>query len=221
VSNSMNQTPRARSNDAEVESSDARFIRRRRLLKGAAAGMPVALTLSSRSVLAAPGTCTTTSAWGSSQLVTTQSVAAHHHGFADTIWTIAEWNTNTTTSLGTPWTVLFNAVGSGLGFATAQSMRNNYNITQLFGTFVPNWSVGGTVKVKDVLAGTVGTLFQRYIVAAKLNLVLTSTTGVGSCATSDMLQDMGDGSYTPPNGDGTPWNSTMIQNYLINNNLAA
>ncbi|MGI4848223.1 MAG: hypothetical protein ACRYGK_08815 [Janthinobacterium lividum] len=78
----------------------AKFSKRRRFIKGGAAAVPVALTLTSQPVMA--WHCNSTSAWGSGQLQNnTGSVAARNelNRSGDECFFINQWKTNN----GSPW----------------------------------------------------------------------------------------------------------------------
>ena len=96
--------------------TDKYLTSRRRLIKLGGVAAPVALTLTSRPVMAA-WHCNTTSAWGSAQINPNQSTTARNanNQLVDETWTIANWKDNTTRAgLGMPWTSLGNARGDKL-----------------------------------------------------------------------------------------------------------
>ena len=204
MSDSANQV-HAEESEAAPGAVDAKFARRRRLLKIGASGVPVAMTLTSRSVLAA-GTCTTTSAWGSTQLMNTASVVAHHHSFTITTSSLATWQAATGTALG-PFATLYSA--KTFSFTSALNLFNGLTVNQLFDGAAPTaWSNAlktGTVKNAIKSTATTSTSFQRMIIVAALNVQSSTTSNkVSSCTTIAELKVMGkastDGPYTTANG---------------------
>ena len=199
-----------------ASSADARFARRRRLLKAGATGVPVALTLTSRPVLA--WHCNTTSAWGSAQMMPNQSTTARNaaNQLADNTWSITDWQNNSTGVVGTyPWVKL----GTQLSTNGVTLNSKNYNITSLFNGTGGTFPIGllGTDKVWDKLMH--GSTFQQYMIVARLNAKLIPN--VATCLKSggvDQLQYMLDGSYSPSNLKGAQsWGQNEIQTYLNSN----
>ena len=203
MSDSANQVHAGQSEAGPV-AADAKFARRRRLLKIGASGVPVALTLTSRSVLA--GTCTTTSAWGSTQLMNTASVNAHHNSFTVSTSSLATWQAATSSAPG-PFTTLYSA--KTFGFGSAALLFSGLTVNQLFDGAAPTaWSTAlKGAKVKDAIksTATTSTSFQRMIIVAALNVQSSTTSNkVSSCTTIAELKVMGkastDGPYTTANG---------------------
>lgn len=184
---------------------------RRRLIRAGASAVPVIATLASRPVLGAQGQCNSTSAWGSTQLMATQSVTARANAHLSRInaWTIADWTSN-----DTPWSSLDSVLGNIK--PDGGTLRKKYTVEMLFNDVGVPDLFGPRAKVNDVLKGSES--FKKSIVVAKLNLRLP-TTNVGSCLTSAQVKDMGDGSYAPSIG-GAPWDERDIQDYLANNYIA-
>ncbi len=185
--------------------------RRRRLLKLGASGVPVALTVASRPVLA--WNCNTTSAWGSAQMMPNASTTARNGltKLPDETWTITNWKNNTTRStLTQPWAKFLTYKNSSTAFKSQL-------VTALYGASGPfPTGVYSTDKIYDVICASRGT-FAQYMIVAKLNSVLI--TNVASCLKSngvDQLSKMQGGSYAPPNG-GSAWSQVMIQDYLAGN----
>lgn len=196
---------------------DASFARRRRLLKLGASSVPVALTLTSRPVLA--WHCNTTSAWGSAQMMPNNSTTVRNaaNQLPDESWTISDWLYNTPGGVGSyPWVRL----GTQYSTSGVTSASKNYTIASLFSDTGGVYPVGlnGTDKVWYKI--NTGSTFQKYMIVAKLNARLIPN--VASCLKSDggidQLRYMLDGSYTPPNTTGgSTWGMAEIQNYLYNN----
>ena len=186
---------------------------RRRLIRAGASAVPVIATLASRPVLGAAGQCNSTSAWGSTQLMATQSVTARATSQLSNItaWTIADWS-----STDAPWTALNRYVEPAYMAGSGTALSQTYTVAMLFSDVgVPLGFTGGTA-VKKVLGGM--DPFQKSIVVAKLNLKVPLT-NVGSCVTSLQVRDMGGGSYAPTIAVA-PWGKTDIQAYLANNYIA-
>jgi hypothetical protein len=215
---------------AEAAATRARFERRRRLLKVGAGAAPVALTLSSRPVLA--WHCNTASAWGSAQMLPNQSTTARNSvtQLSDDTWTVTNWCTNSTGigTLGLPWSKLagkpiespLTLYGTGLKAGTPRNaFVAGYTCTTLFGSSpLPAGCTGGQT-VWSVLKS--GSQFQQRMVAAKLNAKLI--TNVAACLKSngtDQLSLMMNGSYTPPNAKATTWGQSQIITYLDTNYIA-
>lgn len=198
---------------AAAAANAVKSARRRRLLKLGATGVPVALTVASRPVLA--WSCNTTSAWGSAQMMPNASTAARNTAtkLADETWTITNWKNNTTRStLSSPWTRFLTYKNSSASFKSLL-------VTALYGASgpFPN-GVYSTDKIYDVICASRGT-FAQYMIVAKLNSLLI--TNVSSCLKSngvDQLPRMQGGSYLPPNG-GSAWSSSVIQDYLAANSI--
>ena len=201
---------------ASASSADARFASRRRLLKAGATGVPVALTLTSRPVLA--WHCNTASAWGSAQMTPNQSTTARNaaNQLADNTWSITDWQNNSTGVVGTyPWVKL--GTQSSTNGVTSNSKK--YTIASLFSNTGGTYPTGlmGTDTVWDKIMN--GSTFQKYMIVAKLNAKLIPS--VATCLKSDgvdQLQYMLDGSYAPSNLKGTQtWGQGQIQTYLYEN----
>ncbi|CAN5755176.1 hypothetical protein BH11PSE8_BH11PSE8_07310 [soil metagenome] len=196
---------------AAATANAVKSARRRRLLKLGASGVPVALTVASRPVLA--WSCNTTSAWGSAQMMPNASTTARNGKtkLPDETWTITNWKNNSSRStLAVPWTQFLNYKNSSVAFKS-QLLTALYGASGPF----PNGTYS-TDKIYDVICGSRGT-FAQYMIVAKLNSVLI--TNVASCLKSngvDQLSKMQGGNYAPPNG-GSIWSSTMIQDYLAGN----
>lgn len=191
------------------ESTNSAVVRRR-FLKAGATIAPVALSLTSRPVLA--WHCKSPSAWGSEQLNPKSSLQAGKIGLADESWTITNWGDNSTRAgLPLPWDTLKKAVNSS---QTVTNFRNSYTIASLYaGLTIPS-GLTGTQKVKDVIK--TGSQFHKYLVVARLNFKLIGN--VSKCLTHDgvdQLNLMANGVYQPlPN---KTWHSQDIQSYLYNN----
>ena len=196
-------------------SADARFARRRRLLKAGAAGVPVALTLASRPVLA--WHCNTTSAWGSAQMMPNQSTTARNaaNQLADESWTIYDWQTNTASLGRYPWVVL----GTQTSTSAVTTASKNYTIAWLFSDTGGVYPSGLSATDRIWTKIKYGTVFQQYMIVAKLNSKLIPN--VATCLKSggvDQLQYMLDGSYSPSNLKGAQsWGQNEIQTYLNSN----
>jgi hypothetical protein len=197
--------------------ADQHLTSRRRLIKLGGVAAPVALTLTSRPVMA--WHCNTTSAWGSAQINPNQSTTARnlHNQLVDETWTIANWKDNTTRAgLPMPWTSLGNA--RGVAIQTTNPSGANYykNLTAawLFSSVGLPTGVAGTDKLWDKICN--GSQWQKYMIVARMNTILVAN--VKSCLTSsthvDQLRLMSTGSYSPSNLGGVVWNQAMIMQYL-------
>lgn len=193
---------------------------RRRLIKLGGAVAPVALTLTSRPVMA--WHCNTTSAWGSAQINPNQSTTARNanNQLVNETWTIANWKDNTTRAgLPMPWTSLGNA--RGVVIQTSNPGGANYykNLTAawLFSSVGLPTGLAGTDKLWDKICN--GSQWQKYMIVARMNTILIAN--VKSCLTSsthvDQLALMATGTYSPSNLGGVVWNQAMIIQYLEQN----
>ena len=193
----------------------ARFSKRRRFMMLGASSVPVALTLTSRPVLA--WHCNSTSAWGSEQIRPNHSTIARNddNELPDESWTIANWQQNTTRAgLQNPW--------AALGLQTTKSNKSdyykNYKVSQLYAPYggIPT-GLSGNDGVWDKI--TNGTTFQKYMLVARLNSKFV--TNIRTCLKNsnhvDQLVLMASGRYSPTNLPGKIWNQTDIISYLNNN----
>lgn len=200
--------------------SGSALTSRRRLIKLGGVAAPVALTLTSRPVMA--WHCNTTSAWGSAQINPNQSTTARNkkNELVDETWTIENWKHNTTRAgLPMPWTSLGNA--RGVVIQTSNPSGANYykNLTAawLFSSVGLPTGVSGTDKLWDKICN--GSQWQKYMIVARMNTILIAN--VKSCLTSsthvDQLKLMATGTYSPSNLGGVVWNQAMIIQYLEQN----
>lgn len=187
---------------------------RRRMLKKGVGLAPIVLTLASRPVLA--WHCKSPSAWGSEQLDSATSLAtnAGHESYTDETWTIDNWKNNTSRAgLGKPW--------SKLGFGDNEKDKDkNWRkakvaVIQTKGLVLPP-GVDGNTKMVDFL-GNAGTLFQKTVVVAQLNVYLLSS--ARQCVSLDTVKTMASGTYSPSHVS-VIWNQTDIVRYLQNNWIA-
>jgi hypothetical protein len=193
---------------------------RRRLIKLGGVAAPVALTLTSRPVMA--WHCNTTSAWGSAQINPNQSTTARnlHNQLVDETWTIANWKDNTTRAgLGMSWASLGNAFGVAIQTTNASGANYYKNLTAawLFAAVGLPTGLAGTDKLWDKICD--GSQWQKYMIVARMNTLLIAN--VKSCLTSsthvDQLKLMATGTYSPSNLGGMVWNQAMIMQYLEHN----
>jgi hypothetical protein len=204
---------------AGAPAAEERFASRRRLIKLGAAAAPVALTLTSRPVMA--WHCNTTSAWGSAQINPNQSTTARNSAnqLVDETWTIENWKNNQSRAgLGLPWTQLGLALGIALQTSNPSGANYYKNVTaaQLFAAYGLPTGLSGTDKLWDKISN--GSQWQKYMIVARLNTLLV--TNVKTCLSSsnaDQLKLMATGSYTPSNLGGVVWNQAQIMQYLEEN----
>ncbi len=193
---------------------------RRRLIKLGGAAAPVALTLTSRPVMA--WHCNTTSAWGSAQINPNASTTARNRNneLVNETWTIENWKNNTTRAgLPMPWTSL--GAARGVAIQTANPSGPNYykNLTAgwLFASVGLPTGLGTNDKLWDKICN--GSQWQKYMIVARMNTTLVAN--VKSCLTSsthvDQLRLMATGTYAPSNLGGVVWNQAMIIQYLEQN----
>jgi hypothetical protein len=201
--------------------------RRRRLIKMGAGAIPVALTLSSRPVLAtSQGKCFSASAWGSIQNVaTTASTYTRKSTKAPTVtcYTKTEWCATTTgTSSGTPtcggWKV------AAISCSTSSAVKN-YTVTKACGTSAGTAGVVGTKLIWERLnaSDTSCTPHQKAMLVAWLNFRISGTTSTDVCVidsfSSNQLTTLGNivasGSGTGP--DGKTWSKDNVKDYLDKN----
>jgi hypothetical protein len=200
--------------------ADKLLASRRRLLKLSGVAAPVALTLTSRPVMA--WHCNTTSAWGSAQINPNQSTSARNtnNQLGNETWTIANWKDNTTrVGLGMPWTSLGNAFGVAIHTSNPSSANYYKNLTAawLFASVGLPSGLVGTDKLWDKICN--GSQWQKYMIVARMNTILIAN--VKSCLTSsnhaDQLKLMATGTYSPSNLGGVVWDQAMIMQYLEQN----
>lgn len=207
--------------------------RRRKLLKLGSGVVPVALTLSSRPVMAT--NCVTASAWGSTLGLAGTSQYARAQAKAVTLtgtYSISAWQGFTLDSSNPP-KQLPNCAGwaaSGLNLA-AGAARRNYTVGSLVGGggTIPT-GLSSTTKVWDVLIQanpSAQQLYQRAMLVAWLNLRVS--TGSPRSTVAQCTQDTLRSSYNSLNGlgaapgigpDGKPWTQAGVVTYLYENWLA-
>ena len=215
--NSHDQTGSGSVNET-VASSNVQFTSRRRLIKLGSFAAPVALTLTSRPVMA--WHCNTTSAWGSAQINPNQSTNARNLATRqiDETWTIANWKNNTSRAgLGLPWRAL--GLSFGLPIQTADPSKPHYYKNLTVGwLFAHVGSIPAGLSTNDKLWEKIsqGSQWQKYMIVARLNTRLIDN--VESCLTSstraDQLKLMSTGTFVPDNLTGIVWNRSMIMQYL-------
>jgi hypothetical protein len=202
--------------------ADKHLTSRRRLIKLGGVAAPVALTLTSRPVMA--WHCNTTSAWGSAQINPNLSTNARNdkNKIVDNTWTISNWvNNHQGVGPGLPWVEL------GVRYkidATTLSSKHHFTKLTVKWLFTktnfptpPALNGQGTAKLIDVLNG--GDKWSKFMVVARLNaaLVLNAATCMKSSTGVDQLSLMAQGSYTPSNLGGVVWDQAMIMEYLEKN----
>ena len=197
--------------ELSAEQVAERSASRRRLLKAGMTVAPVALTLTSRPVLA--WHCKSPSAWGSQQLNPKSSLQVGKIGLPDETWKISNWVDNTTRAgLPAPWL----ALKQNIGFTgTPDALRNSYTIGALYSNLNIPTGLNSTDLVKKVLKN--GSNLQKYLVTARLNFKLIAN--VKTCLTSsqgvDELNFMSTGGYQPL--PSVTCHSGEIINYLGSN----
>ena len=189
-----------------------RLVSRRRLIKAGALSAPVGLTLASQPVIATTTTCSTTSAWGSTQINPTNSTTARHAPSQQVINvpTISGWKNGTSS-----WTQLGIAVD--VTNANAANYYRKLTFNQVFGGNLGLSGISGTDKVYDKILTSPSRDWNTYMIVARLNFKLESK--VRTCLTNqqqvDQLALMATGSYTPSNLLlSQPWLRAQIQDYL-------
>jgi hypothetical protein len=207
----------------DASAGDLASARRRRFIKAGAGVIPVALTLSSRPVLAtSQGKCFSASAWGSIQnLAVTASQYTRKSTKAPTVncYTKAEW---CATSGGNPtcagWKV--SAIScADLKLATVKA----YSVTKACGTSAGTAGVAGANSVWTMLTGTACSDAQKAMLVAWLNFRISTTTSTDVCVidsfSSNQLTTLGNivaaGGGKGP--DGKQWTTTNVTDYLRNN----
>jgi hypothetical protein len=208
----------------DASAGDLASARRRRFIKAGAGVIPVALTLSSRPVLAtSQGKCFSASAWGSIQNLvgTNASQYTRNSTKAPTVtcYTKTEW---CATSGGNPtcagWKV--SAIScADLKLATVKA----YNVTKACGTSSGTAGVTGASSVWTMLTGTTCSDAQKAMLVAWLNFRISTTTSTDVCVidsfSSNQLTTLGN--IVAANGgkgpDGKTWTPTDVQNYLQSN----
>jgi hypothetical protein len=204
---------------AEVQAAN-RLTSRRRLIKLGGIAAPVALTLTSRPVMA--WHCNTTSAWGSAQINPNQSTTARNalNQLIDETWTIENWKHNSTRAgLALPWTSLGQAFGVAIQTTNPSGANYYKNLTAswLFASVGLPVGLGANDKLWEKICN--GSQWQKYMIVARMNTKLI--VNVKSCMTSsthvDQLRLMATGTYSPSNLGGVVWNQTMIMQYLEHN----
>ncbi len=200
--------------------ADKCLTSRRRLIKLGGVAAPVALTLTSRPVMA--WHCNTTSAWGSAQISPNQSTTARNanNQLVNETWTIANWKDNTTRAgLALPWISLGQAFGIAVQTSNVSGANYYKNLTAgwLFASVGLPTGLASTDKLWDKICN--GSQWQKYMIVARMNTILIAN--VKSCLTSsthvDQLKLMATGTYSPSNLGGVVWNQTMIMQYLEQN----
>ncbi len=200
--------------------ADKRLTSRRRLIKLGGAAAPLALTLTSRPVMASY--CNTTSAWGSAQINPNQSTTARNvnNQLVNDTWTIANWKDNTTRAgLALPWASLAQAFGRPIQTANPNGANYYKDLTAawLFASVGLPAGLAANDKLWDKIAN--GSQWQQYMIVARMNTILIPN--VKSCLASstqvDQLKLMATGSYEPSNLGGVVWNQAMIMQYLEQN----
>jgi len=208
----------------DASAGELASARRRRFIKAGAGIVPVALTLSSRPVLAtSQGKCFSASAWGSVQNLvgTNASQYTRKANNAPTVncYTLTEW---CATSSGNPtcggWKV--SAIScANLSLSTVKA----YTVAKACGSSGGTAGVAGTSSVWTMLTGTSCSSAQKAMLVAWLNFRISTTTSTDVCVidsfSSNQLTTLGNivaaGSGKGP--DGKTWTATDVQNYLQNN----
>ncbi|MFY8044421.1 MAG: hypothetical protein ACOVOD_16000 [Rhodoferax sp.] len=200
--------------------ADKHLTSRRRLIKLGGVAAPVALTLTSRPVMA--WHCNTTSAWGSAQINPNASTTARNkkNELVDETWTIENWKHNTTRAgLPSPWTALGQSFNVNIQTSNPSGANyyKNFTAAWLFASVGLPTGIGAHDKLWDKICN--GSQWQKYMIVARMNTRLI--TNVKSCLTSsthvDQLRLMATGTYSPSNLGGVVWNQAMIIQYLEQN----
>ncbi|XVJ68863.1 MAG: hypothetical protein HEQ39_03810 [Rhizobacter sp.] len=193
---------------------------RRRLIKLGGAVAPVALTLTSRPVMA--WHCNTTSAWGSAQINPNQSTTARNkkNELPNETWTIDNWKHNSSRAgLPSPWTALGQSFGVHIqtNNPSGENYYQNFTAAWLFASVGLPTGIGANDKLWDRICN--GSQWQKYMIVARMNTRLIHN--VKSCLTSstyvDELSLMATGTYKPNHLGGVVWNQHMIMQYLEQN----
>lgn len=203
------QNPPSVASDA-VTPATARFLSRRRLIKAGALSAPVGLTLASQPVIAT--TCSTTSAWGSTQINPSASTTARHAPSqqAINVPTISGWKNG-----ATAWTQLGLAVD--ISNPNATNYYRKLTFTQVFGGNLGLSGISATDKVYDKILTSPTRDWNTYMIVARLNFKLEAKvrTCLSDSKQADQLTLMATGSYTPSNLIlAQPWLKAQIMDYL-------
>lgn len=214
--------------DASVSADVAATLaRRRRFIKLGASSVPVALTLTSRPVMA--WHCSSTSAWGSAQMgqATVGSAKTRlDNNITDgnECWTVANWKNNNCTGSNMS-TIPWNVVKSKGGYSSVVNAKAGLTIGMIF----PNGLLGcnGSTTVWSIVSGN--DKFKKSVTVARLNSVYATSykSQIDSCIISsgnrsDQIQEMArlGSSYASPNAPTIKWSTDDIVAYLNSNWLA-
>lgn len=209
----------------DASAGDLASARRRRFIKAGAGVIPVALTLTSRPVLAtSQGKCFSASAWGSIQTLvnTTASQYTRKAAKAPTVtcYTRSEW------------------CGVSGGSSTCYGWKaNSISCPDLKTTTIRKYTVGNacgntssktaglspTLSCLSVLNSTSYSAPQKAVLVAWLNYRISGTTNTDVCVidtfSTNQLKTLSNivaaGGGVGP--DGKYWSPTDVQNYLHNN----
>lgn len=206
-------------------------LARRKFIGLGVAGVPVVMTLSSKSAFA--WHCKSPSAWGSEIINPTTSLKtnAGHQSYPDETWYITNWRDNVANSAAgfsaKPWAVLqskFPALKNNSPVNSPVKKTFDYSlvtIAELMAAVPGIKSLASpSRKVKDVL--TNGTSLDKSTLVGQLNYILLSPLAaneVERCLGPDALQRMAQGSYSPT-GINQVWDANKITKYLYENYIA-
>jgi hypothetical protein len=205
---------------------------RRRLIKLGTTAAPIVATLVSKPALA--WHCKSPSAWGSEILNPKTSLAtnAGHQSYPDETWYISNWCNNTarsaTGNANPPWTALrskFTALKNNAPSNKTNKTSFDYTLCTMaeLQAAIPGLKSAGaspSATVKSVL--TSGSDLQKSTIVAQLNYLILSplvTNQMEKCLSSNALQQMATGSYSP-SGSGQTWDAAKIKKFLYDNYMA-
>lgn len=224
--NDPQSTPQAPAS-VDASASELASARRRRFIKAGAGVIPVALTLSSRPVLAttATGKCFSASAWGSIQTLvnTTASTYTRKANNAPTVscFTKDDWKgtgcagwTRATISCNTVAAVKAYKVSQACGSSSTAGVPGTKLIWEMLNDLDSNSDRTGRRICSDA---------QKQVLVAWLNFQISRTTNTDVCVidsfSTNQLTKLA--SIVASNGgvgpDGKQWSVQNVQDYLKNN----
>lgn len=214
----------------DVSAADLASARRRRFIKMGAGVIPVALTLTSRPVLAtnSQGKCFSASAWGSIQTLIGTNASQYTRKASKaplvTCYTKAEWITkaNSSTAACGGWKITSISC-TNLSLTEVKK----YTVYKACGSTGGTGGVGSSYSVWDMLADSHPTVRcsdpQKALLVAWLNFRISGTTRTDVCVidsfSTNQLTLLGDivAGKSSRGPDGRIWTAVDVQNYLANN----
>ncbi|MFT7722601.1 MAG: hypothetical protein QM788_07190 [Roseateles sp.] len=212
----------------DVSARQAASERRRRFIKMGAGVVPVALTLSSRPVLAtnSQGKCFSASAWGSVQTLVGTNASQYTRKAAAaptvTCYTLAQWVAKYRTGK-TDYASCDGWRKNSISCADLKvSTVKKYTVGSACGSANGTAGIGKNVKIWDALTGNYSAA-QKAMLVAWLNYRISNTTKTDVCVidtfSSNQLTTLGNivaaGSGKGP--DGKTWYAEDVRRYLESN----